>query len=835
MGTRLGFRLAARELRGLGPRLLFFVVSLSTGVAAVVAVAGLGEATRSAVRGQARELLAADLAVSARRPLPDAVAAVLQASGAEWVEVREMATVAVAEDTGRSRLVELKAVGPGYPYYGVARVEPERPLGELLGAGSVVAAPEALAQLGLEIGDGVRIGGVVFTVAGVLLEEPDRSLGPFTFGPRVLIGVDGLARTDLVSLGSRVSYRALVRVADSGELAGVVERLRALEEAPWLRIETAAEAQPALRDGIARVERYLGLVALLSLLVGGIGVAQTVRSWLAGRLDAVAVLRCLGLTSRDVTVLYLGQTAALGLATSLVGGAAGAAIQLAVPALVGPALPALAVDPWLVGPWLRGIGIGVGVAVLFAAPPLIAVRRVPPVRVLRRAVEPVPLSRVGRALLLLALVAGVAVLALVQTRSPVMAAGFTGGALLTVALLGAGAAVIVRTVARIRLARAPLPLRRGLAGLARPGADTAGAVVALGLGVLVVVAMVLVERRLTAQLDAELPTSAPSLFFVDVQPDQWPELRRLLLGQGASAVESAPVVMARLRSVDGRGPEDGDGGGEAGRERWALTREQRLTYGAELPAGNTVVEGSWWGGGGAREISVEEEYARSIGAGLGSVLTFDVQGVPVELVVSSIRRVEWRTFRINFFLQVEPGVLDSAPQWRLVSAMVPRDAEQGVQDLVAGRFPNVTTIPVRSVLEKVAGVLERLGRGVRLLGGFTVLAGVAILGGAASAASVSRGREVALLKTVGLTRWQVVSSYAVEYALVGLVAGVVGSFGGAVVAWLVTTRGMELPWRLDPGVLAAAVVATVLVATAAGLAASVRALARRPVEVLRVV
>ncbi len=829
---RLALRLGSRELRGLGPRLAFFVAALAVGVAAVVAVAGLGEATRHAVRSQARELLAADLSVSARRPLPPAVPALLAELGADFTELRELATVAVAEATGRSRLVELKAVGPGYPFYGAVVVDPVRPLSELLRPDAVVAAPEALAQLGLGVGDRVRIGGVPFTVSGTLVEEPDRALGPFTLGPRVLVGLAGLERTDLLGLGSRVTYRTLVRTPAGVSAEAVAARLGELEEAPWLRVETAAGAQPALRDGITRVERFLGLVALLSLLVGGVGVAQTVRSWLAGRLDAVAILRCLGLTTGEVTALYLGQVAALGLATSVVGGAAGAALQLVVPRLVGTALPALAVDPWLPGPWLRGLAIGVGVAVLFAAPPLMAVRRVPPVRVLRRAVEPVPLSRSARASLLALVVAGVGALALVQTGSPAMAAAFTGGALATVGLLAAGAAGIVTLVGWVRIPGAPLPLRHGLVGLARPGADTPGAVVALGLGVLVVVSMILVERRLSAQLDAELPTAAPSLFFVDVQPDQWPALRELLLAEGAAELDSAPVVMARLRAVDGRGPGEAGGDGER-RERWALAREQRLTYGGELPAGNTVTAGGWWHEGRANEVSIEEDYAAAIGAQIGSVLELDVQGVPLELVVSSLRRVEWRTFRINFFLQVEPGVLEAAPQWRLVAALVPRDAEQRVQDRVAADFPNVTTIPVRAVLEKVAEVLERLGLGVRLLGAFTVLAGVAILGGAASAASVRRGREVALLKTLGFTRPQVVAAFAVEYALVGVVAGTVGAFGGSVVAWLVATRGMELPWRLDPGVVAAAVAGTVLLAAVAGLAASARALSRRPVEVLR--
>ena len=844
MRLALAVRYGAREVRGLGMRLVFFVASLAVGVAAVVAVAGLGDATRNAVRAQARELLAADLAVSARRPLPDGLAQVVASAGGEMAEVRELATVAVAQASGRSRLVELKAVGPGYPFYGVLRTEPARPLSELLGVDGAVAAPETLAQLGVKVGDRVLVGGRPFTITAALIDEPDRSLGPFTFGPRLLIGLDGLAQTDLVALGSRVAFRALVRVPQGTDLVRLAERIRALPDGAWLRVRTASDAQPAVSRGISRVERYLGLVALLSLLIGGVGVAQTVRSWLATRLDAIAVLRCLGVTTGEVTALYLGQTVVLGFAASVLGGLVGVAVQIAAPSLVGSALPLLAVDPWLPGPWLRGLAVGVGVAILFGAPPLLAARRVPPVRVLRRSVDPIPLGWMTRAVIALGLVLGVTGLAYAQTGSPVLSATFTGALLVTVVVLAAAARAVIAALNRLPLDRLPWFLRHGLAGLARPGADTVASVVALGLGVLVVLTMSLVERRLTAQLDAELPRNAPSLFFVDVQPDQWPGLERILAGEGAVGVDSAPVVMARLRSVDGRsveteslredrGRQDGGEGRGDGDNRWALTREQRLTYGAELPPDNTLVAGHWWDDAAPNEVSIEEDYAQSIGAGLGSVLRFDVQGVPVELVVTSLRRVEWRTFRINFFLIVKPGMLDGAPQWRLVAATVPPAAEQPLQDRVAARFPNITVIPVRAVLEKVTAVLDRLGLGVRLLGGFTVLAGIAILGGAASAAAARRGREVALLKAVGCTRLQVATAFAVEYAVTGVVAGLIGAAGGSLAAWAVVTRGLDLGWRLDAGALAIAVVLSVVLATVAGLAVSVRALTRRPIEVLR--
>jgi putative ABC transport system permease protein len=414
----------------------------------------------------------------------------------------------------------------------------------------------------------------------------------------------------------------------------------------------------------------------------------------------------------------------------------------------------------------------------------------------------------------------------------------------------AGAALLISWLVR-RLPRESLPgriwMRHGLAALARPGAGTVSAIVALGLGVLVVLGMSLVERRLSSQLATAIPADAPSAFLIDIQPDQWTGVHEILLKQGgASRVDSVPVIMARISAIDGRAieqlaaqakarreQEKKDGEDREGARRWALTREQRLTYLKELPADNRIVEGKLWNDPTRSEVSVEKEFADDLGLHLGSTMRFDVQGVPLELTVTSLRTVDWQTFGINFFLVVEPGVLEKAPQLRLAAARLPRGSEQKVQDALAASYPNVTLIRVREVLEKIAGVLARIGVGIRFLGGFTVLAGIAILGGAVSAGSARRGREVALLKTLGMTRPGVAGAFAVEYALIGLVAGLIGAAGAVVLAYMVVTRGFELPWELQSLPVAVALAGAVLLAVLAGLAASSRALERRPIEVLR--
>ncbi len=837
-----------RESRGSLGRVIFFAACLAVGVAAVVAVAGLSAGLDEGIRGEARNLLAADVAIrSNNRGLPeDFDLKKLLPRGARIAELREMTSVVAAppqgDRPGRSQLAEVKVVLGGYPFYGELVLSPKgQGLDRLLTAETTVVAPELLNALALSIGSELRIGGQPFRIVGTVSSEPDRATVGAAFGPRVFLSKAGLARAALIGRGSRVGYKTLIALpagAPPTRADALAEAVKAaLPQSGLYRVETYRQAQPELRENLKRVARYLGLVALLSLLIGGIGVAQSVRAWLAGRLDAIAILKCLGFRPREVLALYLGQTFVLGLVGSLVGLALGVAVQLALPEVLSGLVPAALIRPWQPAALLRGLGLGTGVALLFSLPPLASILRVPPARVLRRDADPLPVHRATAGLAALFLLGGLFAIASAQAESFVQGAQFTAALGISTLALALGAFGLARAIARLpRLAS--VTLRHGLGALARPGAATVGAIVALGLGVLVVLTMALVERRLSGELSRELPADAPSAFLVDVQPDQWAGVSDVLARSGAREIESVPVVMARIAAIDGRTIEQLSKDRAANQpqdrgRRWALTREQRLTYGTKLPKGNVIVAGSLWNDPNLPEVSIEEEFADELGVKVGSRLVFDIQGVSQELAVTSIRTVDWSTFGINFYLLVEPGVLEAAPQQRLASARLAEGSEQGIQDRLAAGFPNVTLLRLREVMGRILGVLRRIGLGVRLLGAFTVASGIAILAGAIAATSVRRGREVALLKTLGLTRGGVAAAFATEYALIGLVAGLIGAGGAGLLAWGVLTRGFELKWTFEAIPFAIAIAGSVFVSVAAGLAASWRALARRPIEVLR--
>lgn len=833
--------LMRRESRGARGRLIFMTACLALGVAAVTGVAALVDGISGAVERDARSLLAADVAIESRREMPGTVGDAIAAfpgvrATAEVVELGAMVRPDGRDDAD-AVLVELKSASDAYPLYGEVVTAPAGLSPGALAADEAIVAPELLTQLDLGVGDGLRIGGQSFRVAAELVEEPDRVDFAMTLGARVFVSPAGLDRADLVRFGSRVKTKRLVALdADEPERAAraLVDHIRdGVPDAEYLRFKTFDRPSPGLTRALDNIGAYLGLVALLSLVLGGIGVAQVVRAWLGGRTAAIATLRSLGFRPREVFVAYLGHVLSLALLGCAIGIAAGLAAPFAVhafaPDLFGGEPPGLAL-----GAAWRGLVLGLGTALVFSVPPLIAVWQVSPARVLRAEVAPLPAPPAVRIGAAAALVLGVFLFALLQSRELLPAASFTGGLLVLVGALAGAARLTSRLAERVPRAGLGPTLRHGVAALARPGAGVVGAAVALGLGTLVVVALGLVGARLEEELVNGAPPDAPTVFLVDVQPDQWDDVREALVDEGAEGIDSTPVVMARLAEIGGRTVQDiiADPG-RRGRSRWQLTREQRLTWSDVLPGGNELIAGDLWSDPERAEVSVEKEFAESLGVTLGDALVFDVQGVSMEFTVTSLREVDWASFRINFFLLVEPGVMEDAPGWRLAAARVPPENELALQARVVEAHPNVGVLRIRPLLERVAETLGKIALAVRLLGGFTVLVGIAILAGAVAASSSRRAGEAALLKALGVTRGGVAGLFAVEFGLLGLLAGLLGGLGALGMSWTFLDVGLGLSGLPNPWSVPLAAVGTAALAVLAGLGSSRRALASRPLASLR--
>lgn len=861
MKLRGAWTFVVRDTGGARGRLFFFMLCVAIGVLAVVAVAGLADAIEAGLASRSRELLAADLSLEARRPLPPELETALAelAPHAERTDLREMATMAGAlerpgaEAIRASRLCELKVVDGRYPFYGQLGLEFADPapapdatpaLGELLGREHVVVAPELLSALELEIGDALRIGGATFTIAAAVSAEPDRLDFSLTLGPRILMSAAGFDRTQLEGFGNRVSFRTLLAFEGSARQDPVVgalrdalrERVEQVGDARGIRIQAHFDGRGGVRRGLERFESFLGLVALLSLVLGGIGVAQVVRTWLAQKTPEIAVWKSLGLLPREILGLHLAHVLLLALIGSSIGACAGGAVPLLVARLAPDFIDPASASGWPPAAMARGIGLGLAIAGLFALVALAAVWRVPPALVLRSGVEPLAAPLSVRAATLATLGLGLVAAARIQGGRWDHALAFTGGLAVMALALYLGARLLVALVARLPRTHFGPYTAHGLAALARPGAGTVGAIVALGLGTLVVVAMALIERRLGEELRGALPEEAPSVFFVDIQPDQWVDVEELLLGHGARGVDRVPVVMARLAAIDGVTVDElaaSSDEEDVERARWALTREQRLTWLEELPESNTLIEGEWFGDPDVDELSLEEDFAADLGVGVGSRLSFNLQGVPLELTVTSLRRVEWESFAINFFLAVEPGVLDGAPQMLLAAAQVPDEQLDAVQNSLVEQHPNVTMLRIKPLLDKLAELFDMVALGVQVLGSFTVLAGIAILAGAVGAAELTRARDAALYKTLGVTRREVLRLFATEFFVIGLVAGGLGALGAQVMAWLFLEHVTQLEPELPPLAIALGLAGAVLLTVLSGLLVSGRALNARPGRILR--
>ena len=830
-------RMAWRETRGAHRHFVYFLVCITVGVAALVGVQSFADSLTLAIARSAKSLLGADVEIRATRPLsPDSAAVVagLTPEGVAVTRVRELVAMAQAGAGPRApvQLVELKAVEQGYPFYGRLVTDPDRPLASLVGHGKALVHPSLLTRLRLAVGDRIRIGDLDLTISGVITEEPDRSLGVFSLGPRVLIAGEDLDRTALVRPGSRVRYRTLIRLPEGRDAGPFRDALARQLTDPAVRVLTYAQAQPGFRRFWDQLTMYLGLTGLVALMVGGIGVAVSVRAFVSEKLATIAVLKCLGAGWRDVLAIYLVQTALLGLGGSLAGATLGSALQPVLAPLLARLLPLpvdLILSPRAV---LSGLAVGVGVTLLFSLWPLLEIRRVQPALILRRPVEP---RLAGRRPWPAALVIGVGLsaLALWQAGSWKVGGLFIGGLAAALLLLALSARLIVALSRLTR--RGPLAWRQGVANLHRPGSQAGAVLISLGLAVTLIVAVAVLEVSLRRELAYRSAGAAPAFFFIDIQPDQAEPFSRVVTAHaGGVAPDLTPVVRSRLVAINGV-PIAPDATTRR-EDVWYLTREYVLTWAAQTPHHNTVIAGRWWTPEeAAREplISVEEEIARQLDVSLGSTLTFDIQGVSVTARVVNLRRVDWQSLDSNFFVIFSPGALGGAPATYLATARVRQRDEDRVQSAVVAAFPNVTAIPVREVLERVSSVLDQIALAMRLVAGLSVLSGLVVMAGALSITRYQRLYESVILKALGATRGFVGRVFAVEYALLGVGAGLGGAALAGVLAWAVLRFALEVPWSWAPATLALGVLAAIVLALAVGFLGTHRLLGRKPLGVLR--
>ncbi len=824
--SRLAWRFLLRELRAGELRLL--ALALVVAVAAVTAVGFFADRVRQALEGEARQLLGADLVLVSDHPWPASHADAAAGQGLRTARTEVFPSMILAG--GQAQLADIKAVTAAYPLRGNLRLAPaagapDAPVTGAPPAGEAWLEERLVTALGLQVGATVAVGQATFRVAAILTQEPDRGVNFFSVAPRLLMNLDDLPATGLVQVGSRVSYRLLV----AGEGTAVETYRRWLE--PRLgrgeRIEDIRNARPEIRSALDRAQRFLGLAVLLTVVLSAVAVALAARRYMHRHLDACAVMRCLGASQGDLLRLHGALFVFLAALSALAGCGLGYAAHFALHRWLAGLIAAPLPPPSLL-PAAQGCVVAAVLLFGFALPPVLRLRAVPTLRVLRRELGPPGGAFLGGFGLGALLIAGLILWTAGDPRLGTYAvAGFSGAAVAFVALARGAVALL----GRVR-GGAGFGWRQGLATLERHAWTSTLQIAALAVGVMALLLLTATRNELLAAWQKATPPDAPNRFVINIQPDQVQPVARLLEGAGVAA-EILPMVRGRLVRIGGRpaGPADYPDDERAQR---LVEREFNLSWRADAPPGNRTVAGRWFEPAEAGQglASVEEGLARTLGIRVGDTLDFAIAGKEHRWRVVGLRKLDWDSMRVNFFVLTPPGAIDGSPASYITSFHLPA-ARQDVANALVARFPNLTVIDVAAILKQLRALMDQVAGAVEFIFLFTLAAGAIVLHAALAATLAERRGELAVLRALGARRGQLRQALLTELAAIGAIAGLIAGGGALLVGGVLAQQVFQLDIPVTVGLLPLASAGAAALAVAAGWAGMARLLRLPAVGLLR--
>lgn len=844
--------IAWRDLKSAPGKFGFVVLSVAIGVAALVGVRGFSESFRRTLSSEARSLIAGDLSARIFHvPTADddkkigLIKQKIPGSRSTWVA--ETLSMASVPPDPVPLLVALKAVDPEeYPYYGKANLEPDLSLQQALDGDSAVVADEFLIRLNAHVGQTLRLGGRNFKIAAVLRQEPDRISAGAGMGPRVMVSSAALARTGILGPGSRASHRLLLKLPDvlPKGISTTILRKQLEDALGDAQVIDYREGNPGLTEGLDRATAILSLICLVAMVLGAIGVAMAMHAHLEQRMDMLAILKAVGAGSPDLLRIFLLQTLGLGFAGAVLGVAAGLGVMEALPVVFGKLIP---VHIALEFPWrsvLAGMGTGLLTTLLFCLPPLLDVRGVRPVLVLRRLVEQ-PANGIGgwfarlwkRRLqvgLAIAVVLALGGIAWGLSDSAIIGTSFALGLAAVLLVLLILAAITLRSVRailnRVRL-RLPSSIRHGLANLYRPGNQSAAVLAALGTGVMLILAVYLMQSSILREVRETASPKLPNVFLIDITTDESAGVKEFFKHQPGvtEPLDLMPGVTGRFVSLNGKAVAQLK---DKHYPRW-LTENAELSWSDTPPAGDQITQGKWWTNGGAQEIAMGEGAARRLELGVGSEVEIETASSGVhKLKVAALYKADGQHVgaRIPFVLSSSQLQNDVAT-WYGGVHLDPKQIPTMERAFFLA-YPTVTVINIADILTRIETVVDQITVVIRFLAGFSILAGLTILASSIASTRFRRMREAVVLKTLGATRMRIVRTFSVEFSVLGLLGGVVGAIFGNLLTQLILHR-MKIEFHLEWSAAVVALIGTAILATATGWIASYRILGLRPLEVLR--
>jgi putative ABC transport system permease protein len=840
---KLALKMTARDWRA--GQLRFLLIALTVAVAALSATGFFIDRLRSGLDRDAHQLLGADVVASADLPVRAEWRAQALQRGltvTDTISFPSMAQAGEGEDSS-SVLAALKAVGPGYPLRGKVKTTTDAaqaeqsigtPAAEVPAPGTAWVEPGLLGSLKTQVGQQIQLGDKKFTITKLIAAEPDRGANFLAFAPRVMFALEDLEATNLIQPGSRVNYRMLVGAPPS--LKNGAQAAKAYEE--WLKTDIknnntkgvrveSLDGRPEMQTTLERADRFLSLVGLLSAMLAAVAVAMAARRFMQRHLDACAMLRCLGLTQNQVTTMYLIEFLLVGLLGSAMGvavGFGGHFVLLEVlGALVSSELPAPTIYPAL-----QGLAIGILLLAAFALPPILQLRKVPHNRVIRREQDA---PQVGALATYGFGMGGFTALLLWQAGDPMMALYTALGFFGAFALFGLVGWLGLKSLRSLRGAIDHQSWRFAITSLQRRPGATIVQIVSLALGMMALLVLTVVRGDLMTAWRNATPADAPNRFIINIQPEQRAELAQRLQAAGVSYAPQYPMIRGRLIQVNGK-PVTAETYTED-RARGLADREFNLSTMAQMQAENKIVGGKWFEDKpGAPEVSVEEGIAKTLRWKLGDKLRFDIAGTPVDVTITSIRKLDWGSMRVNFFAIINPAAMTEISQSWITAFHLP--AGQGaVMNGLTRDFPNLTIVDVGGILRQVQAVLDQVITAVEFLFVFTLASGVLVLYAALMGSQDERTREAGLLRALGATRKQLSQAQLIEFSLVGALSGVLAASGAAAMGWALATYQFKFAWSFSPMVWLVGLVAGALCAIAGGWLGLRNVLRQPPLQTLR--
>ncbi|BBO20764.1 MAG: FtsX-like permease family protein [Rhodocyclaceae bacterium] len=811
----------AGELRLLGLALVIAVASLSS-------VSFFSDRLSRALAREAHQLLGGDLLLLADHAWDESYRAEAERLGLRVIGSASFPSMTAAN--GASHLADIKAVEPGYPLRGSLRIAPalNRPDAETQetpARGEVWLDERLAAALEAKVGDVVQLGNARLAVSAVLTLEPDRGVNFFNIAPRLLMQAADLPATQLIQVGSRVTYR--LHLAGEAKAVAAYQKWAERQLGRGERIESLDNARPEVRNALDRAEKFLRLAALLAAVLAAVAVGLGARRFMQRHLDGCAVMRCLGARESQLLRIYLGEFLLFGAIASALGCLAGFGAQYALERLLANLLTAALPAPSPL-PLVHGFALGLALLAGFALPQLMRLRNVPTVRVLRREwADAEPLAWTGYAFGA-AVLAGLMLWMAADLKLGVWVLGLFS---LAVALYAGVARLALAAAGRLRGA-AGAGWRYGIASLARRLGTSLIQAVALGLGMTALLLLTLARDDLLASWKRSMPPDAPNRFVINIQPEQREPVRALFAAKGLDRPTLLPMIRGRLVAVNGRPVVAADYAEE--RAQRLVEREFNLSWMAELPEGNSLTAGRWFAAqdAGTPQFSVEQGLADTLKLKLHDVLTYEIAGRRLEAEITSLRKLDWDSMRVNFFVVTPPGVLEPFPTSYITSFHLPQEKAGFVGELVAAH-PNLTVIDVASILRQLQSVMDQLARAVQFVFAFSLVAGLAVLFAALESTHDEREYEIAVLRTLGARNRQLRAALAAEFAALGAIAGVVAGVGSAAISWLLGRFVFQIPYEPAWLVLPAGVIMGVLGITLAGLAGTARTLRAPALQSLR--